>query len=94
MSTACMLTEIRAEIDRLDREIVALIGRREELVRRAGRLKADADAVRAPDRVEQVIGKVRALAGESGADADVVEATYRAMIAAFIDLELRVRPEE
>ncbi|WP_205752331.1 chorismate mutase [Cryptosporangium phraense] len=89
-----MLTEIRAEIDRLDREIVALIGRREELVRRAGRLKADADAVRAPDRVEQVIGKVRALAGESGADADVVEATYRAMIAAFIDLELRVRPEE
>ncbi|MFG1925447.1 chorismate mutase [Cryptosporangium sp. NPDC048952] len=84
------LTEVRAGIDRLDREIVGLLARREEFVRRAGTLKADTDAVRAPDRVEQVIRTVRALATESTADPDVVEATYRAMIGAFIDLELRV----
>ncbi|WP_073260134.1 chorismate mutase [Cryptosporangium aurantiacum] len=90
MTSREQLPEIRAGIDQLDRQIVGLLSRREELVRRAGRLKTDSDAVRAPNRVEQVIGKVRTLATESGADPDVVEATYRAMIAAFIDLELRV----
>ncbi|EXG82994.1 chorismate mutase [Cryptosporangium arvum] len=89
-TTADQLTEVRSAIDALDREIVGLLARREEFVRRAGRLKADSDAVRAPARVEQVISKVRGLAAESGADPAVVEATYRAMIAAFIDLELRV----
>jgi len=84
------LDEVRAGIDELDRQIVGLIARREEFVRRAGRLKTGAAAVRAPGRVEQVIAKVRALATESGADPAVVEATYRAMIGAFVDLELRV----
>ena len=41
------------------------------------------------ERVEQVIAKVRALADERGASAAVVEQVYRAMIAAFIDEELR-----
>lgn len=84
------LAEVRAGIDGLDRELVALIAQREQLVRRAGTLKADADAVRAPARVEQVVAKVRALAVERGASPDVVERTYRAMIAAFVDLELGV----
>jgi isochorismate pyruvate lyase len=89
------LDEIRAEIDRLDRRLVTLLAEREGLVRRAGRLKADTDDVRAPGRVEQVVAKVRAMATEAGASPDVVERTYRAMIAAFIDLELttlRERP--
>jgi isochorismate pyruvate lyase len=89
------LDEIRTEIDQLDRRLVTLLAEREGLVRRAGRLKADTDAVRAPGRVEQVVAKVRGLASETGASPDVVERTYRAMIAAFIDLELttfRERP--
>lgn len=94
MTDVEQLAEIRAGIDRLDREIVDALGRREALVRQAGRLKTDTDAVRAPDRVAQVIGTVRSLAAESGADPDVVEATYRAMIGAFIELELRVHAAE
>jgi isochorismate pyruvate lyase len=82
------LDEIRADIDRLDRRLVTLLAERERLVRRAGRLKADADAVRAPGRVEQVVAKARAMAVEADASPDVVERTYRAMIAAFVDLEL------
>jgi isochorismate pyruvate lyase len=82
------LDEIRADIDRLDRRLVTLLAERERLVRRAGRLKADTDAVRAPGRVEQVVARVRAVATEVGASPDVAERTYRAMIAAFIDLEL------
>lgn len=84
------LALIRAEIDDLDRQIIALIARRQRQVEAAGRLKRDRAAVRAPGRVEEVIGKVRTLAAEAGADPDVVEGTYRAMIDGFIALELTV----
>jgi isochorismate pyruvate lyase len=82
------LANVRREIDTIDAELVRLLAAREQLVRRAGALKKDEQAVRAPARVEQVIDKVRALAGEAGASPDVVERVYRAMISAFIDLEL------
>ncbi|GAA1805516.1 chorismate mutase [Luedemannella flava] len=81
------LAELRTAIDELDGEIVRLLASREALVRRAAPLKRDADAVRAPDRVAQVIARVRDLATEVGADPTTVERIYRAMIQAYIDLE-------
>ncbi|NQX36451.1 chorismate mutase [Herbiconiux sp. VKM Ac-2851] len=84
------IEDVRAEIDALDRQLVELIAQRQLRVVEAGALKQDRQAVRAPDRVEKVIGKVRALAAEVGASPEVVEQTYRAMISAFIDLELTV----
>lgn len=85
------MTDIRAAIDTLDTQIVALIGERQRWVERAAVAKRgqDTGAVRAPARVEQVIGKVRSLATAADASPEVVEATYRAMIGAFIELELR-----
>jgi len=87
------LPEIREAIDALDGRIVALIGERQAWVERAGELKReqDEDAVRAPARVDAVIARVRELAVSAGAAPHVVESTYRAMISAFIDLELGVR---
>lgn len=88
--TTPSLAEIRNEIDDLDRQIIALIAERQKWVVAAGKLKKDESAVRAPDRVEQVIGKVRGLASEAGASPDVVEQAYRALIAGFIEFELEV----
>lgn len=84
------LNEVRLRIDELDRQIIALLAQRQTWVIRAGALKANEEAVRAPGRVEQVIQKVRGLAQEHGASPEVVEATYRSMISAFIDLEMSV----
>jgi isochorismate pyruvate lyase len=81
------LADIRAAIDELDGEIVRLLARREDLVRRAAPLKSDRAAVRAPERVAQVVARVRALAGEAHADPDLIERIYRGMIQAFIDME-------
>jgi len=81
------LTEIRAGIDALDRELVGLLARREALVRQVAPLKSDGQAVRAPDRVAQVVARVRTLASEAGADPDLIERIYRGMIQAFIDME-------
>lgn len=85
------LADVRTAIDEIDGEMVALIARRERLVRIAGTLKEDAAAVRSPQRVEQVISTVRSLAVESKVSPEVVEKTYRSMIEAFIELELKVQ---
>ncbi|MEW2146338.1 chorismate mutase [Micromonospora vinacea] len=85
--TAATLTEIRARIDELDRELVGLLARREALVRQAAPLKSDGQAVRAPDRVAQVVARVRTSATGAGADPDLIERIYRGMIQAFIDME-------
>ena len=82
------LEQVREKIDGLDRQIVGLIAERGAYVSQAARFKKDSDAVRAPQRVEQVIGKVRTLADELGANPDVTESVYRTMIAAFIEQEL------
>jgi chorismate mutase/ribosomal protein S18 acetylase RimI-like enzyme len=82
------LGDVRAAIDGIDGEIVELLARRQALVRRAGRLKSDAAAVRAPDRVAAVIARVRTLAADAGADPDLVARVYRTMIGAFVELEL------
>ncbi len=82
------LEKVRAEIDAIDQQIVALIAERQQWVVTAGKLKKSEQAVRAPARVEQVIRKVSQLAEQNGASTDVVERTYRALISAFIELEL------
>lgn len=83
------IEDVRGHIDGIDREIVALLARRGEFVAQAATFKKTTTDVRAPARVEQVITKVRSLAHESGASPEVVESVYRAMIAAFIEQELK-----
>lgn len=89
------LTEIRANIDLIDGEIIGLIARRQIQVVAAGVAKRGqpTDTVRAPARVEGVIQRVRARAVDAGASPEVVEATYRAMIGAFINLELEAHDQ-
>lgn len=83
------IEDVRQHIDNIDRKLVALLAQRGNLVTQAAAFKKTTDDVRAPARVEQVISKVRDIARESGASAEVVERVYRAMIAAFIDDELK-----
>lgn len=88
MSIECTsLEEVRSNIDRIDRALVALMAERGRFVAQAARFKKNDAEVSAPARVEQVIVKVRALAQEMGLAPFVAEQAYRAMIAAFIEFE-------
>ncbi len=89
MDNCGSLEEVRRNIDAIDGRIVALLAERGGYVRQAARFKTSAEDVRAPKRVEAVVSKVRELAAEHGAEPDVVEKVYRAMIPAFIDHELK-----
>ncbi|MCF5694645.1 chorismate mutase [Pseudomonas sp. PA-1-2A] len=89
MAVACTtLDEVRENIDRLDQQIVTLLAERGRFVSQAAHFKKDTDEVKAPQRVEQVVAKVRALSDVVGANPEVTEQVYRAMIAAFIQQEL------
>jgi isochorismate pyruvate lyase len=87
------LKEIRAGIDSLDEQIVALLAKRAMFVKDAARFKADSYQVAAPARQAQVFAKVRTLAlknnlGFVGFE-DVIEATYQTMVAQFVAVEQR-----
>lgn len=81
------MTELRTEIDRLDRQLVELLAVRSGYVARAAELKKARSAIVDEARIEQIIDKVRGYASGHNADPDVIEAIYRAMIAAFIAFE-------
>lgn len=81
------LDEVRDNIDRIDHSIIRLMAERGSFVQQAARFKTSRADVEAPKRVEQVVAKVRSLASEAGLEPQVAEAAYRAMIAAFIEVE-------
>ncbi|QAT87154.1 prephenate dehydrogenase/chorismate mutase [Corallococcus coralloides] len=69
--------EPREHIDALDRELVELLARREELARRQRRAQ---EAGNEPARTETLLAVRRAWARELGVDAQEVEAVFRAVL--------------
>lgn len=84
------LQEVRERIDALDGRIVRLLAERFAYARQAAGFKAAAAQVPAPERVERVIANVREMAVKNGAPPEAVEQVYRALIAAMIEIELKL----
>jgi isochorismate pyruvate lyase len=57
--TFSTLADVRSQIDSIDSELVSLIAQRATCVQAAAAFKTDHSAVRAPERVQQVIDRVR-----------------------------------
>lgn len=75
------MAELRAAIDLLDGEIVALFARRAGYIDRAIQLKPDEQMpARIATRVEDVVAKVRLGADRAGLDPDLAEAVWRQVI--------------
>ena len=75
------LRETRDAIDAVDREIIALLSRRAELSRRAGKAKARIGApVHDQAREAQVLAARRAQAEEQGLDPESIEDVFRAVL--------------
>lgn len=81
------MREVRQGVDRLDEEIVALLGERFRYMEAAARIKPSRDAVRDEARKAEVIGNVRALAPREGAPADIVADLYERLVEASIAYE-------
>ena len=81
------MAEVRAEIDALDRAIVALLADRLHYIDEAARIKQSRDEVRDEARIADVLAKVEAEALRLGADPKVIGAAYRALVEASIERE-------
>ena len=81
------LDEIRAGMDEIDRQIVALITKRVEYVREAAKFKTSVENVAAPERVEAVLKTRRAWAEAAGLDGDAIERLYRSLVAYSVSEE-------
>lgn len=81
------MSEVRAEIDRIDVALVDLIAERFEYVDRAWQLKSNPGEAVVPWRIQQVIDKVGARADERGLPPELAEALWRQMIGWFVQYE-------
>ena len=83
-----VLAECRARIDAVDEEVVALLARRMEVVSGVIALKQERGIpALLPERVDEVLDHVRAVAEEKGCPPDLAEIVYRAVIAWTIEHE-------
>lgn len=83
------MEDIRNEIDRIDRAVISMIGRRFQYVLAASKFKTSETAVRAPERFKAMLEKRREWAQTEGLDPDAIEKMYSDLVKHFIDEEMR-----
>lgn len=82
--------EVRDEIDKIDKQIMALYGERHKYIEEIVRFKNDKNGIIAHDRKKQVIQDRRIWAKENGLDADTFEKIYNLLIENNIKRELEI----
>ena len=71
---------MRAEIDRIDQALLALLAERHRYVTRMAEIKTDPHEAYDPVRIESVIGRVRERAESLDLDEDQAELIWRTLI--------------
>jgi len=88
------IEEIRFEIDKIDKKIIELIGKRSGFVKAAAQFKTDESSVKAPDRVKSLLAKRREWAGQYSIDPDFIETLFSGIVKFFISKELKTWKNE
>ena len=82
------LEEVRQEIDKLDDNLVELISQRSHLIRQAAGFKNTVDEVKAENRVEFILQKVRHHAIEEGVSPNMISELFTIMIEEMVETEI------
>ncbi len=82
------MTDVRAGVDQVDRELVALLARRFGYMDAAARIKPERSAVRDEARKAQVLANVRAEARGAGVPEAVAADLWERLVEASIAYEL------
>ncbi|MEQ8559209.1 MAG: chorismate mutase [Henriciella sp.] len=78
--TARTMGDVRHEIDRLDRALVALLEERQSFMDAAARIKGKRSVVHDRARIEDVVAKVLAEARRQGLSPAIAEPVWRTLI--------------
>lgn len=84
------MTDVRAGVDDVDRQVVALLKRRFGYMEAAARIKPDRSAVRDEWRKADVLAKVDSSATHMGMDRGLIARLYEDLIETSIAYELEV----
>ena len=84
------MAEVRAGVDALDQELVALLAVRQRYMDAAARIKPERGKVYDADRVEDVVAKVKAAAQAAGLSDAIAETVWRVLVELCITYELEV----
>lgn len=84
------MSDVRTEVDRVDRDLVRLIVERQSYMEAAARIKTDRASVYDSDRIEDVVRKVKAAALEAGLSTEIAEPVWRELIKQSIAYEFKV----
>jgi isochorismate pyruvate lyase len=82
------MEDIRVEIDNMDRDIIAILGKRFEYVKSAAKFKTSETSVRAPERFKSMLEQRRVWASSEGLSPDAIEKMYRDLVNHFIKEEM------
>ena len=82
------MIEVRAGVDQVDRELIALLRRRFDYMDAAARIKPTRNAVRDEARKAQVIDNVRDIAAAAGLPAQAIAQLWDGLVEASIAYEL------
>lgn len=88
------LGEVRSEIDRLDRSLIATISQRQEYVYAAAGFKRNEEQVSARERQRSMLAARRQWAEAEGVDPDLIESLFRKLVDHFIRAEMSILSEK
>lgn len=88
------LGEVRSEIDRLDRSLIATISQRQEYVYAAAGFKRNEEQAHARERQRSMLAARRQWAETEGVDPDLIESLFRKLVDHFIRAEMSVLSEK
>lgn len=74
------MADVRHEVDRIDRLLVALLVERQSFMDAAARIKGDRNAVLDRPRIEDVVAKVKAESDRQGLAPAIAEPVWRTLI--------------
>lgn len=83
------MAEVRAGVDAIDRELMAMLGKRMRFMDAAARIKDEVGQVRDEARKAEVIANAVASAGENGVPTDLARDLYETLVEASIAYELQ-----
>ena len=82
------LEEVRSEIDGIDTKLVELISDRSHLIHQAAAFKNSIDEVKAEDRIEFIMQRVRHHALELGVNPNMISELFQIMIDEMVETEI------
>lgn len=82
------LQEVRTEIDKIDAKLVELISQRSRLIRQAAAFKESVEEVKAQERIDDIMQRVRAKAIELNINPNMISELFTIMIDEMVETEI------